>query len=180
MQLLGYVILAIPIILLAIWWKNQEQKAEKERIKARHKSFLPMLESSPLYHTWIPMALAGAVRSNFQTCALARPVDITNHLAALGQGVTLDSNENLLFCYRFERSVVCPGGGKIEYSTLPAQQMTVILNKALPNYCIKCGVWPLRIVGQEDADSGFVNFYIKPFDDWNKVEIYLRNEGYQI
>ena len=180
MQLLGYVIMAIPIILLVIWWKDREQKAEQKRIVARRKLYLPMLESSPLYHTWIPRALVGAVRSNAPACALARPNDETNLLAAFGQGVILDNNGILLFCYRFERSVVCPGGGRIEYSTLPAQEMTNILNRALPNYCRKSGVWPLRIEGQEDGDLGFVNFYIKPFNDWVAVENYLKSEGYQI
>ena len=180
MQLLGYVIVAIPIILLGIWWKDREQKAEQKRIIARRKSYLPMLECAPLYHTWIPSALVGAVRSNASACALARPVDVTNHLMAPGQGVILDNYGNLLFCYRFERSVVCPGGGRVEYSTLPPQQMTVILNKAFPNYCLKNGVWALKIVGQEDADLGFVNFYIKPFNDWVAVENYLKSGDYQI
>lgn len=172
------VIVLLVAVIILIW--HFKSKAKMPDFEAKKRAYLQALEQSPLYRNVIASAIFNCVRANYTACSLECPVNLANHLIPWGKGVGIDKNGRLLFCYKFKRSIICPGGGKIQYSTMPVQDMVIELNQSFPNYCIQNGWNPMYIVGFKNGIRGQVFFYVAPFNSWNDVDNYLRSIGYII
>lgn len=175
---LGQILILLIFLVAYCFFRRQEKEKQVEISSIIYKNKLKCLEQSGLYRIDYVTALAKCVSSNYQSCALTRPSDTTNHLLPEDKGVVFNNNYGILFIYRFQRSVSCPGGREVEYSTFPIEKMVQQLNQSLPNYCIQNGLYPLRIVYMEPDGDGHVLFEIAPFTtnngvDWKKVDDYL-------
>lgn len=90
----------------------------------------------PIYRYDIANAIVSCVRANYRACELECPVDLTNHFAPIGTGAEVNGNGQVLFRYKFRRDKISPGGGKLQYSTLPAEKMVESLNQSFGKpYC---------------------------------------------
>lgn len=182
LQQILVLIISGVIIYRLLFRPNKNQMQNNGAISwMRKKACLWYLEFFPLsiYRVAIANAIVDCVRANYSACGLDRPAGIANHLALWGKGVKVLKSGHIAFRYKFRRAPICPGGGIIQYSTVPLQTILATLNQSFGNYCIQYGWQPMVIRGK-DFPNGLVYFAVIPFKSWNEAIGYLHSIGVAI
>lgn len=167
------------IIYLLLYRPDKNQGSNAAIFWVRKMLCLWHLESSILYRSIVANAIVDCVRANYHACSLECPAGIANHLAPWGYGVKPLKSGQIALRYKFRRASICPGGGVVQYTTVPIQTMLEILNQSFGNYCIQYGLPQMPICGM-NINNGQVCFYVVPFNNWDEAINYLRSMGVMI
>ena len=178
------VLLVACAILFVLWYVcdylPKKKKSDADNDGPSVQDFLSALGDTPRYYD-LAYILNNCVAAEYRACSLERPEDRIKLQAPMNSRATLNKSGQILFRYKFRRAIIGLGGGRIEYSTMPAEKMVENLNSSLPNYCRQYGYVPRGIVDKKDEDNGQVYFYVVAFNDKNEATDYLNNlEGFVI
>lgn len=168
------------IIYLLLYRTDKNQGSNAAILWIKIRVCLWFLQNSPIYRYDIARAIVACVRANYRACELESPVDLTNHFAQMGTGAGINKNGQVVFRYKFRRDKISSGGGKLQYSTLPAEKMVESLNESFGSYCQTYGLLPRQIVSKEEADNGLVYFYVVAFNSVQEAIDYLYGVGVMI
>lgn len=106
-------------------------------------------------------ALIDCVRANWNNCGLAPPRGLAQHTVVDEPWFRIAQDGRVAFIFVFKRSTV--GGHmshNITYNTIPAEQIVSILNDVLPNYTIRVGLSPFKIIAAKNRSNGRVCFAV--------------------
>lgn len=179
-QIIILVVCVIILLLLYYFYEIRPKKNIAVDTRPNLQPYFNALENTPLYCNDIAGAIVDCVKANHQNCELICPIGSVNHHAKCGTGVGVNTNGQIIFRYKFKRIKTSPGGGKLQYSTLPVGKMVESLNESFGSYCRTYGLLPRQIVSKEEADNGQVYFHIVAFDSLQEAINYLHNIGVMI